>query len=93
MNPLFKKQVYIRLLEHGTGLFYTVKYGRFATVTREMRLAAPAFAEPPDSLVPCHVPKSVTRTGELQTAGKRDLQHGKGGTALPFENRPARERR
>ena len=58
MNSPFKKQVYIRLSEHGTGLFYTITYGRFATVTREMRLAAPAFAEPPDSLVPCHVPTS-----------------------------------
>ena len=65
MNSLFKKEVYIRLSEHGTGLFYTIKYGSFATVTREMRLAAPAFAEPPDSPVPCGVPKPVTRAEEL----------------------------
>ena len=61
MNSLFKKQIYIRLSEHGTGLFYTIKYGRFATVTREMRLEAPVFAEPTDSPIPCGVSKSVTR--------------------------------
>ena len=64
MKSLFQKQVYIRLSEHGTGLFYTIKYGRFATVTREMRLEAPVFAEPTDSPIPCGVPKSVTRAKE-----------------------------
>ena len=39
MNSLFEKQVYVRLSEDGTSFIYTVKYGRFATATREMRLA------------------------------------------------------
>ena len=42
MNSLFEKQVYVRLSDDGTGFIYTVKYGRFATATREMRLAEKA---------------------------------------------------
>ena len=42
MNSLFEKQVYVRLSEDGTSFFYTTKYGRFATVTREIRLAEQA---------------------------------------------------
>jgi hypothetical protein len=49
MNSLFEKQVYVRLSDDGTSFIYTVKYGRFATVTREMRLAekaaTPSWAE------------------------------------------------
>ena len=42
MNSLFEKQVYVRLSEDGASFFYTVKYGRFATATQEMRLAGKA---------------------------------------------------
>ena len=42
MSGLFEKQVYVRLSEDGAGFFYTVKYGRFAIATREMRLAGKA---------------------------------------------------
>ena len=42
MNSLFEKRVYVRLSEDGTSFIYTVKYGRFAASTREMRLAEKA---------------------------------------------------
>ena len=42
MNSLFEKQVYIRLSEDGTSFTYSVKYGRFAAATREIRLAEKA---------------------------------------------------
>ena len=42
MNSLFEKRVYIRLSEDGVSFTYTVQYGRFATATREVRLAEKA---------------------------------------------------
>jgi len=47
MSTLFEKQVYVRLSEDGTSFFYTVKYGRFATVKRKIRVSA--RIETPDS--------------------------------------------
>ena len=60
MNTLFEKQVYIRLSERGNSFFYSIKYGRFATITREVRLVdksdTPACAEIPDAVIPYRVP-------------------------------------
>ena len=60
MNSLFEKQVYVRLSEDGTSCIYTVKYGRFATATREMRLAERAetagLAEGSHGAIPSLVP-------------------------------------
>ena len=42
MNSLLEKRVYVRLSEDGTSFIYTVKYGRFAAATREIRLAEKA---------------------------------------------------
>ena len=60
MHTLFEKWVYIRLSEHGTRFFYTVKYGRFVAITREVRLVeksdTPEWAETSDTMIPCRVP-------------------------------------
>ena len=60
MNSLFEKQIYVRLSEDGTSFFYSVKFGRFATVTREMRLAekaaTPGLAEGSLGAIPSLVP-------------------------------------
>ena len=71
MNSLSERQVYVRLSEDGTSFFYTVKYGRFATVRREIRLAERAetagLAELSDELprlVPVAARISPTRHGK-----------------------------
>ena len=60
MNSLFEKQIYVRLSEDGASFFYTVKFGRFATVTREMRLAekaaTPGLAEGSQGAIASLVP-------------------------------------
>jgi len=59
MNSLFEKRVYIRLSEDGTGFTYSVKYGRFAAATREVRLAEKAetgLAEGSHGPIPSLVP-------------------------------------
>ena len=65
MNSWFEKQISIRLSEDGTSFFSTVKYGRFATFAREIRLVkegdTPALAEIPDAPIPCHIPLPVRR--------------------------------
>ena len=68
MNSLFEKQVYLRLSEDGASFFYTVKYGRFATATRETRLAEKAetacLPEPADREIPrlVHVAARISPT-------------------------------
>ena len=42
MNSRFEKRVYVHLSEDGTSFIYTVKYGRFTTASREVRLAEKA---------------------------------------------------
>ena len=72
MNSLFEKQVYVRLSEDASSFFYTVKYGRLATVRREIRLAEKAetagLAELSDDQLPRLVPVatriSPTRHGK-----------------------------
>ena len=71
MNSLFEKRVYIRLSEDGTSFAYSVKYGRFAAATREVRLAEKAetagLAELSDELprlVPVAARISPTRHGK-----------------------------
>ena len=65
MNSWFEKQISIRLSEDGTGFFATVKYGRFAAFTREIRLVkegdTPALAEMPDTSILSGVPLSVRK--------------------------------
>jgi len=60
MNSLFEKQIYVRLSEDGTSFFYTVKLGRFAAATREVRLAEKAetagLAEGSHGAIPSLVP-------------------------------------
>lgn len=60
MQLLFKKQVYIRLSEDGASFLYTIKYGHFAALKREVRLIqereTPVLPEMSDSPIPSHVP-------------------------------------
>ena len=88
MNTLFGKQVYLRLSEHGTSFLYTVTYGRFAKITREVQLIhkidAPAIPEMSDAPIPCRVP--LPQRGCSGSARK-------GGPALHSENLIAQNRK